>query len=84
MSPAVQMDLWQRRALPCSNRGRDYSCERTAARNSIFSTSTERFYIMAVMGCLFVLAYPGRFWTIVLALACAVLLFKSLQFLAPS
>jgi hypothetical protein len=39
---------------------------------------------MAVLGCLFVLAYPGRFWTIVLALACAVLFFESLQFLAPS
>ena len=49
-----------------------------------YSPHTERFYIMAVMGCLFVLAYPGRFWTIVLALACAVLLFESLQFLAPS
>ena len=51
---------------------------------TLYSPNTERFCVMAVAGCLFVLAYPGRFWTIVFALACAVVLFEPLQFLAPN
>jgi hypothetical protein len=49
-----------------------------------YSAHSERFCVLAVAGCLFVLAYPGRFWTIVFALACAVVLLESLQFLVAS
>ena len=49
-----------------------------------YSAHSERFCVLAVTGCLFALAYPGRFWTIVFALACAVVLLESLQFLVPS
>ena len=44
--------------------------------------NTERFFVMATVGWMFVLAYPARFWTIVLFLISAAVVIEPLQFFA--
>ena len=46
-----------------------------------YSPNTERFCVMAIVGGLFVLAYPKRLWTILGILVCATALLEPLQFL---
>jgi VanZ family protein len=48
------------------------------------SANIERFFVMTIVGGLFVLAYPRRFWAILFALPCAVALLEPLQFLVAS
>ena len=47
-----------------------------------FSPNIERFVVMAIVGALFVMAYPSRFWLIVVSLACVSALIEPLQFFA--
>ena len=47
-----------------------------------FSPNLERFVVMAIMSAMFVLAYPTRFWVIVLALVSVSALIEPLQFFA--
>jgi hypothetical protein len=47
-----------------------------------YSGNTERFCIMAIVGGLFVLAYPRRPWAILGVVICATGLLEPLQFLA--
>lgn len=49
-----------------------------------YSANLERFFVMAIVGALFVLAYPSRLWRIVIALAVAAAALEPLQFLALS
>ncbi|MDO8399364.1 MAG: hypothetical protein Q7T45_16250 [Bradyrhizobium sp.] len=47
-----------------------------------YSPNTERFFVMAIVGGLFVLAYPARLWAVIFALACGAAVFEPLQFFA--
>ena len=47
-----------------------------------FSPNIERVVVMAIVGALFVMAYPSRFWSIVVSLACVSALIEPLQFFA--
>ena len=47
-----------------------------------FSPNIERFLVMAIVGGLFVLAYPTQFWGIVFALICVSAMIEPLQFFA--
>lgn len=47
-----------------------------------YSPNTERFFVMAIVGGLFVLAYPARVWAIIAALSCGAAAIEPLQFFA--
>jgi hypothetical protein len=47
-----------------------------------YSPNIERFCVMAVVGGLFVLAYPRRLWVVLGILVCATALLEPLQFFA--
>jgi hypothetical protein len=46
------------------------------------SPNRERFLVMAIVGALFILAYPKRIWIVVLALCGAAAVLEPLQFFA--
>ena len=46
------------------------------------SPNRERFIVMAIVGGLFALAYPKRFWIVLVALFAAAAVLEPLQFLA--
>ena len=47
-----------------------------------YSPNTERFFVMAIVGCLFGLAYPTRLWAVIFVLICSAAVLEPLQFFA--
>jgi hypothetical protein len=67
-------------ASNCLWRLRHNTVELRPATN--YSPNAERFCVMAIVGGLFVLAYPRWLWAILGILVCATALLEPLQFLA--